>query len=103
MEIAVLRIPPRVAVARRPICEADANLRARGELSIVANSSIFSDVYLVGAAGFEPTTCSTQNCRATRLRYTPSILGSDVDTRLSPGQQAVPPPDGPYRPLNSGW
>jgi hypothetical protein len=27
--------------------------------------------YLVGAAGFEPTTCSTQNCRATRLRYTP--------------------------------
>jgi hypothetical protein len=28
---------------------------------------------LVGAAGFEPTTCSTQNCRATRLRYTPMI------------------------------
>ena len=28
---------------------------------------------LVGAAGFEPTTCSTQNCRATRLRYTPII------------------------------
>src|ERR1700746_714260 len=27
---------------------------------------------LVGAAGFEPTTCSTQNCRATRLRYTPN-------------------------------
>src|SRR6266851_2591584 len=27
--------------------------------------------FLVGAAGFEPTTCSTQNCRATRLRYTP--------------------------------
>lgn len=26
---------------------------------------------MVGAAGFEPTTCSTQNCRATRLRYTP--------------------------------
>ena len=26
---------------------------------------------LVGAAGFEPATCSTQNCRATRLRYTP--------------------------------
>src|ERR1700733_16104790 len=29
--------------------------------------------YLVGAAGFEPTTCSTQNCRATRLRYTPIV------------------------------
>src|SRR5205814_6664093 len=28
---------------------------------------------LVGAAGFEPTTCSTQNCRATRLRYTPIL------------------------------
>src|SRR3984893_9188147 len=28
---------------------------------------------VVGAAGFEPTTCSTQNCRATRLRYTPII------------------------------
>ncbi len=28
-------------------------------------------VQMVGAAGFEPTTCSTQNCRATRLRYTP--------------------------------
>jgi hypothetical protein len=27
--------------------------------------------YLVGASGFEPETCSTQNCRATRLRYTP--------------------------------
>src|SRR5581483_10723588 len=26
---------------------------------------------LVGAAGFEPATCSTQNCRATRLRYAP--------------------------------
>jgi hypothetical protein len=30
-------------------------------------------LFLVGAAGFEPTTCSTQNCRATRLRYTPNI------------------------------
>src|SRR5437868_7925324 len=29
-------------------------------------------ISLVGAAGFEPTTCSTQNCRATRLRYTPT-------------------------------
>src|SRR5260370_17307596 len=32
-------------------------------------------ILLVGAAGFEPTTCSTQNCRATRLRYTPIISG----------------------------
>jgi hypothetical protein len=30
-------------------------------------------ILMVGAAGFEPTTCSTQNCRATRLRYTPII------------------------------
>jgi hypothetical protein len=28
-------------------------------------------ILLVGATGFEPVTCSTQNCRATRLRYTP--------------------------------
>jgi hypothetical protein len=32
-----------------------------------------STAFVVGAAGFEPTTCSTQNCRATRLRYTPII------------------------------
>jgi hypothetical protein len=28
-------------------------------------------ILLVGAAGFEPATWSTQNSRATRLRYTP--------------------------------
>jgi hypothetical protein len=44
---------------------------------------------LVGAAGFEPTTCSTQNCRATRLRYTPIMLGSCVDTRLSRRHQGA--------------
>jgi hypothetical protein len=38
-------------------------------------------ILLVGAAGFEPTTCSTQNCRATRLRYTQNIWEYDVDTR----------------------
>src|ERR1700733_9319512 len=30
---------------------------------------------VVGAAGFEPATCSTQNCRATRLRYPPPSVG----------------------------
>ena len=29
---------------------------------------------LVGAAGFEPATCSTQNYRATRLRHAPQIV-----------------------------
>src|ERR671931_2911890 len=29
--------------------------------------------YLVGAAGFEPATWSTQNSRATRLRYAPAL------------------------------
>jgi hypothetical protein len=29
------------------------------------------ETLLVGAAGFEPATWSTQNSRATRLRYTP--------------------------------
>jgi hypothetical protein len=42
---------------------------------------------LVGAAGFEPTTCSTQNCRATRLRYTPITGIFDVDTRSGRPQQ----------------
>jgi hypothetical protein len=45
-------------------------------------------ILLVGAAGFEPTTCSTQNCRATRLRYTPKCPREDVDTRLRRRQQA---------------
>jgi hypothetical protein len=44
---------------------------------------------LVGAAGFEPTTCSTQNCRATRLRYTPIIWEAHVDTRLKRRQQGT--------------
>src|SRR5215467_6926361 len=31
-------------------------------------------VFLVGAAGFEPATWSTQNSRATRLRYAPPLV-----------------------------
>lgn len=42
--------------------------------------------YMVGAAGFEPTTCSTQNCRATRLRYTPNSVVRRP-TRSPPRQQ----------------
>ena len=30
------------------------------------------DFYLVGVAGFEPTTSSSRTTRATKLRYTPS-------------------------------
>jgi hypothetical protein len=54
---------------------------------------------MVGAAGFEPATCSTQNCRATRLRYTPP--GSPSDTRFPQHQQAP----GPFRkaPYNAGF
>ena len=44
---------------------------------------------LVGAAGFEPATCSTQNCRATRLRYTPPI--AEPDNRFGFGRQAAGP------------
>ena len=44
---------------------------------------------MVGAAGFEPTTCSTQNCRATRLRYTPIVPAGLVDTRLGGRQQGT--------------
>src|SRR5271154_1369455 len=44
---------------------------------------------VVGAAGFEPATCSTQNCRATRLRYTPP--GAALDTCFAGLQQGVKP------------
>jgi hypothetical protein len=48
-----------------------AGLRAR-LICLVSKAPQRSSFWkLVGAAGFEPTTCSTQNCRATRLRYTP--------------------------------
>jgi hypothetical protein len=43
---------------------------------------------VVGAAGFEPTTWSTQNSRATRLRYAPALPPS-LDTRFGLGQQAA--------------
>src|ERR1700684_1921344 len=42
---------------------------------------------MVGAAGFEPATCSTQNCRATRLRYTPPIAA--LDTWFASASQAA--------------
>src|SRR3982074_1257011 len=42
---------------------------------------------MVGAAGFEPATWSTQNSRATRTRYAPALPPS-LDTRFGLGQQA---------------
>src|SRR5581483_11284989 len=49
-------------------------------------------ILFVGAAGFEPTTCSTQNCRATRLRYTP-IFGRPRRYTLkpAPARRDAPP------------
>src|SRR6202035_3120316 len=48
---------------------------------------------VVGAAGFEPATCSTQNCRATRLRYTPWHTWRLLDTCFAGCQQGgrLPP------------
>src|SRR6478736_8190832 len=48
-------------------------------------------IYLVGAAGFEPTTCSTQNCRATRLRYTPICWEVTSIPRLNRSPQGAKP------------
>ena len=50
-------------------------------------------IVLVGAAGFEPATCSTQNCRATRLRYTPWHTWRLLDTCFAGCQQGgrLPP------------
>jgi hypothetical protein len=54
-----------------------------------------TEYFLVGAAGFEPTTCSTQNCRATRLRYTPfspwSIHACGVRSKVWPRSCVVDP------------
>src|SRR5215471_5828057 len=47
---------------------------------------------LVGAAGFEPATWSTQNSRATRLRYAPGLSRRGLDTRFAVCQQAAPHP-----------
>src|SRR5215468_7699509 len=60
-------------------------------------------ILLVGAAGFEPATWSTQNSRATRLRYTPPAprwainvqwgrerkSSVKIDTRFTGQQQCV--------------
>ena len=100
MEIGVSRAPPESGSRNTSHMRGRCKFENRGELSIAANNSIFSDVCLVGAAGFEPTTCSTQNCRATRLRYTPFILGNDVVTRLRSASKALPA--GTSMPLKSG-
>ena len=55
-------------------------------------------ILLVGAAGFEPTTCSTQNCRATRLRYTPIMLGNASIHAYPPAIKAML---GPARELSA--
>src|SRR5947207_14651347 len=48
---------------------------------------------LVGAAGFEPATWSTQNSRATRLRYAPPDAAATICpasiTRFAKAQQAA--------------
>src|SRR5712671_1481721 len=64
---------------------------------------------MVGAAGFEPATWSTQNSRATRLRYTPpGPVGEkhpadakgkrcpSVDTRFPRQRQCAVAPPPPY-------
>src|SRR5215831_13495927 len=49
---------------------------------------------LVGAAGFEPATWSTQNSRATRLRYAPSLSRRPRYTlRFGPASRAAFAPD----------
>src|SRR3982751_6280920 len=62
----------------------------------VNDKQLNKETNLVGAAGFEPTTCSTQNCRATRLRYTPnvrrapSIHASQSASKPSKGASKLP-------------
>jgi hypothetical protein len=64
------------AVALRQCCGSPGCLHCR-HLRIAGATSMQNQyVRMVGAAGFEPATWSTQNSRATRLRYTP--MGSRV-------------------------
>src|ERR1700691_3742998 len=58
-------------------------------LSKSPNPAVARRRRMVGAAGFEPATCSTQNCRATRLRYTPP--GAALDTSFAGFRQAERP------------
>ena len=102
MEIGVSRAPPESGSRNTSHTPGRCKFENRASFQLLRDS-IFSDVCLVGAAGFEPATCSTQNCRATRLRYTPFILGSDVDTRLNPRPARRSPAGAPIAPLNSGW
>src|SRR5580704_13523376 len=44
---------------------------------------------MVGAAGFEPATCSTQNCRATMLRYTPPVAACGYIVRPPPASASA--------------
>src|ERR1700688_1044081 len=44
---------------------------------------------MVGAAGFEPATCSTQNCRATRLRYPPPVAACGYIVRPPPASRSA--------------
>src|ERR1700712_1756538 len=48
---------------------------------------------VVGAQGFEPWTCSTQNCRATRLRYTPGAVSIHAYGGASKAVGGLPPPE----------
>src|SRR5215204_5400193 len=44
-----------------------------------------ADRSMVGAAGFEPTTWSTQNSRATRLRYAP-VMDASIQVSAPTGK-----------------
>ena len=56
-----------------PADEGSVSFGVAPPVGIMTRAAAIGCGHLVGAAGFEPTTCSTQNCRATRLRYTPII------------------------------
>src|ERR1700733_14156155 len=65
------------------------------DVKIIANLSNWTsrDVgRMVGAAGFEPATCCTQNSRATRLRHTPPVAAWDTSFVRSQQPSAQQPP-----------
>src|ERR1700683_2324773 len=54
---------------------------------------------MVGAAGFEPATCSTQNCRATRMRYPPPVAAFGYMVRPPPASRTACRPCADHWPL----
>src|SRR5215510_11448303 len=67
--------PSVVGQARRPAQHLPQGVFGEGQRPKISCKSL---ILLVGATGFEPVTWSTQNSRATRLRYAPAPCRASI-------------------------